>query len=255
MQRVRRFASIAVVASLAVAGLSACRSEPTVAAYVGDSGRITETRVQEIWDDARTELTEAAAQQPEAAAQQPGASAGPAAMPITRGDIVRTLVSADVLAQAAQRQNVTVPANLPLGDYATQLRLPQTAEYVRLYAESDARIRLLRDKAQNAPAPTDADLREVYDVLIKSKGIEGGTTFEQFKTNLPPENLTLVKTAAAVRNQVAEVTKAMRIRVNPRYQPLTIPVLEFQAENGELRPLVTVPLGAGADESTVLDVS
>ena len=248
MQRVRRFASIAVVASLAVAGLSACRSEPTVAAYVGDSGRITETRVQEIWDDARTELTEAAA-------QQPGASAGPAAMPITRGDIVRTLVSADVLAQAAQRQNVTVPANLPLGDYATQLRLPQTAEYVRLYAESDARIRLLRDKAQNAPAPTDADLREVYDVLIKSKGIEGGTTFEQFKTNLPPENLTLVKTAAAVRNQVAEVTKAMRIRVNPRYQPLTIPVLEFQAENGELRPLVTVPLGANADDSPVLDVS
>ena len=255
MQRVRRFASIAVVASLAVAGLSACRSEPTVAAYVGDSGRITETRVQEIWDDARAELTEAAAQQPEAAAQQPGASAGPPAMPITRGDIVRTLVSADVLAQAAQRQNVTVPANLPLGDYATQLRLPQTAEYVRLHAESDARIRLLREKAQNAPAPTDADLREVYDVLIKSKGIEGGTTFEQFKTNLPPENLTLVKTAAAVRNQVAEVASTMRIRVNPRYQPLTIPVLEFQAENGELRPLVTVPLGANADDSPVLDVS
>ena len=142
MQRARRFASIAVVASLAVAGLSACRSEPSVAAYVGDSGRITEARVQEVWDDARKALTEATAAQP--AADAAGPAAGPAAMPISRADIAPTLVSADVLAQTAQRQNVTLPGTLPLGDYATQLRLPQSAEYVRLYAESDARIRLLR---------------------------------------------------------------------------------------------------------------
>ena len=248
MQRARRLASIAVVASLAVAGLSACRSEPSVAAYVGDSGRITEARVQEVWDDARQALTEASA-------AQPAASAGPAAMPITRADIVRTLVSADVLAQTAQRQNVTLPGTLPLGDYATQLRLPESAEYVRLYAESDARIRLLREKAQqNAPNPSDDDLRAVYDVLIENKEIDASATFEQFKANLPAENLTLVKTAAAVRSEVAEVADTKSIAVNPRYQPTTIPVLEFQTQNGELRPLVTVPLGNNSGSAPVIDL-
>ena len=253
MQRARRFASIAVVASLAVAGLSACRSEPSVAAYVGDSGRITEARVQEVWDDARKALTEATAAQP--AADAAGPAAGPAAMPISRADIVRILVSADVLAQTAQRQNVTLPGTLPLGDYATQLRLPQSAEYVRLYAESDARIRLLREKAQqNAPNPSDDDLRAIYNVLIENKEIDASATFEQFKANLPAENLTLVKTAAAVRNEVAEVANTMSIKVNPRYQPLTIPVLEFQTQNGELRPLVTVPLGKDTGSAPVVDL-
>ena len=82
MQRARRLASMVVVASLTVAGLSACRTEPSVAAYVGDSGRVTEKRVQQVWDDAQTALTDAGA---------------PGGVPISRGDIVKTLVSADVI--------------------------------------------------------------------------------------------------------------------------------------------------------------
>ena len=57
-----------------------------------------------------------------------------------------------------------------------------------------------------------------------------------------------------MRSEVAEVADTMSIKVNPRYQPLTIPVLEFQTQNGELRPLVTVPLGNNSGSAPVIDL-
>lgn len=247
MQRARRLVSVAVVASLAVAGLSACRSEPSVAAYVG-GGKVTESRVQEVWDEAREALTDAG---PQAGAE----SASPAALPITRSDVVRALVSVDVLTEVAKKENVTLPADPALADYASALRLPESTEYVRLYARSDSLIKALRQNAQNAPAPTDADLREVFDVLVANEQIAPGSTFAEFKTALPAQNMQLVQSAAAVRNEINEVTGPLRIRVNPRYQPLGIPVLEFQTQAGELRPLVVAPLGAEGADSPVTDVA
>jgi hypothetical protein len=91
-------------------------------------------------------------------------------------------------------------------------------------------------------------------VLVSSGEVPAGTTFDQFKQQLPAENLALVKTAAAVRTEVAELTDTLDITVNPRYQPLGIPVLEFQTQNGELKPLVVVPLGEDGD-SPVTNVS
>jgi hypothetical protein len=247
MQRARRLASVAVVASLAVAGLSACRSEPSVAAYVG-GGKVTESRVQEVWDEARKALNDAG---PQAGAE----SASPAALAITRSDVVRALVSVDVLTEVAKKENVTLPADLALADYASALRLPESAEYVRLYARSDSLIKALRQNAQNAPAPTDADLREVFDVLVANEQIAPGSTFAEFKAALPAQNMQLVQSAAAVRKEINEVTGPLRIRVNPRYQPLGIPVLEFQTQAGELRPLVVAPLGAEGADSPVTDVA
>ena len=247
MQRARRLASVAVVASLAVAGLSACRSEPSVAAYVGDA-KITETRVQDIWDEAREAFADAPAP-----AADPAAQAAPATLSISRTDVVRTLLSVNVLAEVAKRESLTLPADLSVPDYAAALRVPENTEYVRLFAEADTYVKLLRQKAQNAPAASDADLREVYDVLAAEKQVPEGTTFENFKTALPEQNKVLVQSAAAVRNEIKEVTGSMGIRINPRYQPLAIPVLEFQTQSGALRPLVVAPLGASST-SPVLDL-
>lgn len=246
MQRVRRLASVAVVASVAVAGLSACRSEPSVAAYVG-GGKVTESRVQQVWDEAREAVTAAAAAGPQ--------SAEPVAMPITRSDVVRTLISVDVLTEVARRENVTAPADVSLADYASAVRVPESAEYVRLYARSDSLLKALRQNAQDAPAPTDADLRAVFDVLVAERQIPPGSTFAEFKTALPAQNMQLVQSAAAVRNEINEVTGPLRIRVNPRYQPLSISVLEFQTQTGGLRPLVVAPLGAEGADSPVTDVA
>ncbi|WP_433300871.1 hypothetical protein ACQP2F_04480 [Actinoplanes sp. CA-030573] len=233
MQRARRFASVAAVATLAVTGLSACRSEPSVAAYVGDS-KISESRVDGVYDEVRaaTQAAPAAAGDTAAAAPQ-----------ITRADVVRTIVSADVLAKVAQQHSVSLPADLQLDDYASTLHVPATTEYLKLYAEADQYVRLLRQGVKNAPEPTDADLREIYDVLVKSGQVPEGGTFEQFKQSLPAENKQLVQTATAVRSEINEVTGPLKVKVNPRYQPATIPVLQFQTQNGEVRPLVSAPLG------------
>jgi hypothetical protein len=252
MQRARRLASVAVVASLAVAGLSACRSEPSVAAYVGDA-KITESRVQGIWDEAREAFAAAPAPSADPAAD-PAQAAAPASLAITRADVVRTLLSVNVLTEVAKRESLTLPADLSVPDYAAALRVPENTEYVRLFAEADTYIKLLRQKAQNAPAATDADLREVFDVLSTEGQVPPGTSFEAFKTALPEQNKVLVQSAAAVRNEINEVTGGMGIRINPRYQPLGIPVLEFQLENGNLRPLVVAKLGA-TSSSPVTDLS
>ena len=248
MQRARRPIAVAVVASLAVAGLSACRSEPSVAAYVG-GGKVTESRVQQVWDEAR------AAAAADLAARPATGSAEPAALPITRSDVVRALISVDVLTEVVKRENVPAPAAPPLAEYASALRLPERTEYVRLYARSDSLIKALRQAAQNAPAPTDADLRGVFDVLVANEQIPPGSTFAEFKKALPAQNMQLVQSAAAVRKEIDEVTGPLRIKVNPRYQPLGIPVLEIQTQKGELRPLVVAALGAEGADSPVTDVA
>jgi hypothetical protein len=232
MLSARRLAASAVVASLAVAGLSACRSEPSVAAYLGDD-RIAESRVQDVWDEANDAV---------AAAGRPGEAAPE---PITRADVVRALVGVGVLAEVAKKHNVTLPADLKLADFATALHVPATTEYIKLYAENQAYLQLLQQEATSAPEPTDADYRGVYDVLVANQGIEPGTTFEQFKGGLSDTNKQLVQRATAVRKEIAEAVGPMDITVNPRYQPLEIPVLQFQTQNGNVRSLVAAPVDEG----------
>jgi hypothetical protein len=229
MQRARRLASVAVVASLAVAGLSACRSEPTVAAYIGDT-KITEDRVDAVFDEARAAAVPA----------REGEAPAPA---VTRGDVVNALVSADVLGKVVKARNLTPPADLNFEQAASDLRLPATAEYVRLYATAKTYVSLLRQDAPATGEPTEADMHQVFDVLV-ANGEADASQFEQFKAQLPAQNKQLVTSAAAVRNEINEVTGPMKIRVNPRYQPASISVLEFQTQNGAVRPLVTAPLGA-----------
>ncbi|WP_203782252.1 hypothetical protein [Paractinoplanes rishiriensis] len=242
MLRARRLASVAVVASLAVAGLSACRSEPSVVAYLGDT-KVTDARVQEVYDEVQEKFV-----------APPGAPAGqPVRVPISRTDVAAALVSSQVLAQVAKERSVSLPADLQLAEYAGSLSLPENTEYVRLFAETDGYVRVLREKLQNAPEPSDEDLREVFDVLVATEQVNAAGTFEEFKSSLPPQNKQLVQTAAAVRNEIVKAADAMDIRINPRYQPLGIPVLQFQTQNGEVRPLLTAKLGSD-EAAPVVDI-
>src|SRR5690349_10209192 len=152
MQRARRLASVAVVASLAVAGLSGCRSEPTVAAYVGDT-KITEDRVNSVYDEAQAAAVPA--QQGEEPAPQ-----------LTRAQVVRTLVSGEVLGAVAKARNLKLPADIGVDQAASDLRIAPSAEYVRLYATAKAYVTLLRQDAPTTGEPADADLHQVFDVLV-----------------------------------------------------------------------------------------
>jgi hypothetical protein len=245
MQRARRLASVAAVASLAVAGLSACRAEPSVAAYVGGA-KLTEDRIEAVWDEAHDKLTAAVAAQPQQAGK-------PVTMPVSRSDVARTVLSAQVLAAVAKQQSLTLPANMPLSEVAASLHLPENTEYVRLVAQIDAYVRVLREGVKNPPPVTDADLREVYDVLVSSGEINAAGSFDEFKSSLPEQNRQLVQGAAAVKKQIGAAVGKMDIKVNPKYQPVGIPVLQFQTSKGEVRPLISARVGAD-DQAPVVDL-
>jgi hypothetical protein len=224
MQRARRLASVAVVASLTVAGLSACRSDPSVAAYVGDK-QITESQVQAVIDQAAAEAK------------------GTAVTPLGRADVVKALLSVDVLAQVAARHSVSLPSDLQLSQFATMLKLPEKADYVRLYATTQGYVAALRNAIKDGPDPTDAELQQVYDTLAAHGEIQPGQTAAQFKAGLTDAQKQLLQVATSVRHEITEVTDPMKIKVNPRYQPAAISVLDLQTQTGESYPLVTAPLG------------
>jgi hypothetical protein len=230
MQRARRLASVAVVASLTVAGLSACRSDPSVAAYLGDQ-QITESQVQAVIDQAAR-----------------ATAAGTPVTPLGRADVVKTLLSVDVLTQVAQRNNVTLPADLQLSEFATMLKQPEKADYVRLYATVQGYVAGLRNALKSGPEPTDAELKQVYETLAAHGEIQPGQSEAQFKSALTDSQKQLLQVATGVQHEITDVSGAMRIRVNPRYQPAIISVLDLQTQSGQNYPLVTAPLGP--DETT-----
>src|SRR3954466_10173862 len=103
MRRARRLVSVAVVASLAVIGLSACRSAPAMAAYVGDV-KIADTRAQAVYDEVHNAC----------AAPGPRPAGAPAPAEVTRDDVVGVLVGAQLLPELAKQQNVSLPASVPV---------------------------------------------------------------------------------------------------------------------------------------------
>jgi hypothetical protein len=247
MQRARRLVSVAVVASLGVAGLSACEQSPKVAAYLGSLGTISESRVQEVWDSTHTTVTQAAA-----AAKQSGTVVS---MP-TRSDIVTTLIAVKVLDRVAQGRSITASPAKVLDQDAQAVHVPANSEYMQLYAHWDSLVTQLKTDATDAPDATDADLQQVFDVLLANKLVDPGTTFAAFKTQLPAQNQTLVKVSVAARNEIKEITDPLRIKVNPRYQPAELPILNFQTDaNSPLKPLISLPLGSNNATAPVSDAS
>ena len=77
MQRARRLASIAVVAVLAVTGLSACRNQPGTAAQFGGT-TITQADVDKVYTDAQDKLTKAV----DTVRKQQAATPDPSAPPV-----------------------------------------------------------------------------------------------------------------------------------------------------------------------------
>lgn len=235
MRRARRLVSVAVVASLAVIGLSACRSDPATAAYVG-SLKIADTRVQAVYDEVHKAIVDAG---PPPQGEQGFAD-------VTRADVVGVLVGAQLLPDLAKQQNVSLSADIPLENYAAALRLPPNTEYTRLYVQASEYARQLLAKVTDGPKPTEADLHKVFDALVEASGGDaGGTTFEQFKTGLTADNTKALQSAAGLRQEISDAGAKSDLRINPRYGEASLPVLQTQLQqNGPLVLLMSAPLAA-----------
>jgi hypothetical protein len=236
MQRARRLASVAVVASLAVSGLSACRSAPSVAAYVG-SAKITEDRVDRIFSDAKTKAAAPAAGQP--------------ATGLAREDIVSTLVGLDVLRAYAKEKSLTAAA-LPAADVAKSLSLKADAAYVPIFTEFEGLLQAISAKAPAAQL-TEADVRDIYQRFLAGGGLKG-QTFEQFASTLTQQDQQVLQQRISLRNELQPAAAKLDIDINPRY-PSGITLLSAGGADGKSVPLVVVQLGKTDDAVPVTDVS
>jgi hypothetical protein len=253
MQRARRLASVAVVATLAVTGLSACRSAPDVAVYFGSAAEYSTAEVERVVTDARTKLTAA---RDAALTEQAGASApaqGPIEVPFTGPDVVSALVSRDVVTRIAQQQSVALPAQLPLAEAAQSLGLPADTEYVRIYTETRLLLNQLLQKASPQPA-SDEEVRAVFKVFEATGAMQPGLTYEQFRQQVSPEAIQTLGRAVAVKQEVQKQLDTLDVRVNPRFEESEVAVYTEPGPNNEPLSLVSVPLSDTAT-SPVTDAS
>ena len=250
MQRARRLASVAVVAAVAVTGLSACRSQPDVAAYLA-AGNISEGRVQQLYTDARDQQAAAAA----AAAKSPTPAPTDPAAPskLTLDTVLDTLISHQVLMTLAQRHNVQIPSPLPLAEYAKLLDLPENSEYVKLYVEVDGLQYALNQGGQGGPL-TDSDLSDILNRAKAERLADPAETPQQFGAGLTDANKKVLGTAVALRNEVRDEVNQQHLRLNPRYQPFDIPVFTQRSEAGAAQVLVAQPVGNSKASVPVTDV-
>ncbi len=252
MQRARRLASTAVVAVLAVSGLSACRSEPGVAAYVGGT-TISEARVQQIYDDAETKLAAGLERLRAERAKNPDPTLQPipdaVQLKLKPENVLQALVGLQVLRGVAQERKVQ-PTETPAAQVAQQLGLPADVEYVTVYAEYQGYLNALLGAAKPVQL-TDPQLREVFQRL-RSAGDAGdaGLTYEQFTQEiLTPQNSQVLQQSYGLRNDLKDAAQKADIKFNPRYGAQELPLLPVPTEQGGSVSLVSLPFGAQADSS------
>ncbi|MEU4558954.1 hypothetical protein AB0F72_11235 [Actinoplanes sp. NPDC023936] len=243
MLRARRLASAVVVASLAVGGLSACRSQPAVAVYIGNSGHITEQQVQRIWDETEDVLVKAANGQP-------------VRMPIARADIVGLLLTHELYGRVAGERGVTVPGAMPYDEVAQQIGLPATAELTRVYTENVLTRQYLLENAgtRTAAQPSDADLRNVYQRFADNE--VDMPAFAEFAAGLQPAEKQELQSAFALRDEIEGVVDQLDVEISPRYENIELGLATYtDRTTGRSFALVSVPFGEPGAEPLVVDVA
>ncbi|MFY1673141.1 hypothetical protein ACN27G_24780 [Plantactinospora sp. WMMB334] len=237
MQRARRLASIAVIAVLGATALSACRSDSSVAVYLGDK-KITEDEVTEVLDDVRDRVPQGG--------DEPGATPAPGAPEVkapTRTEVVSTLTMREVCLKLAADKGFTPSEQAPIEQVAQATGLPADSRYVRLFSELDA-CRAGIPVTQPV-APTQEELMDVV-----ARGRVAGVIPPDAKDGEAGQQLDgdVLRRALAMRNALHEALEGYDVTVNPRYRPLEYPVLTFSDSS----PALVVPIGQHGPD-TVID--
>lgn len=224
MQHVRRLASIPAIAAVGLLALAGCRSEPGVAAYVGDT-KITEDRVTAIVDEAVRSRSDEAGD----------------AMPVDRGTVVSTLILNEVCAHldlAPQPDQPPVTAE----QVASGFGISADTEFARRGAEMQNCLRSL--KVGPPIAPTKEELADLMKRARAAGAIPDGMSDEDAARQY--DNRTL-RGALAQRKVLSDALTEHDVSVNPRYRPLEFPLLFFQTG----KPAVVVMLGEPGSDAIV----
>jgi hypothetical protein len=218
----RRLAALLVCGLLGLSALAGCRSDPAVAAYVGDT-EITQERVDEVVDALRatfTEQIEANIERLEGTAQEDtiadfrrqSTEDLNAELLRTRDQVVIFLILIEAVNQYAAAEDLTVPE--PALDEAARALapLPEDHPYVQVVADYLAVSRAM-EAAATPVEPSETDQREAYRNLRVS-GEPVDVPFEQVQPVLNVESLGL---AVSVRDLLVSVVERADVRVQPGY--------------------------------------
>ena len=225
MQRART-ATLATLGVSVILALTGCRSSPSAAAYVGPT-QYSVSSVRQVADEVR----------------------GNQAVDLTtQQDVAKMYVLRDVAKRIADAKGWK-PQHLDRAAIAQQLRLKSDSKYVALRADVEEYLGALVQNADPV-APTDADLRDVYDRAKAAGLVQQGQTFEAIKSQIDSPQL---RSALGARKLLTDAVKKYHVTVNPRYAPAEWPLLRFTGD----KPAVVVPLDphAGSADAVVVPAS
>jgi hypothetical protein len=245
----RRFAAAAVLSVLVVTAVAGCRSDPTIAAYVGDQTYDT-ARVEQLYDEARRSQADPSASPSPQAEPTPTPAAQPATALVSRQQIVAALVGRDVAAAVAAEKGVAKIAVDP-ANVARVLGIPPKAEYATVYADFLGYVEALV-RASNATTPSDADVQDVMDRLVAAE-LAQPLSLEEARNSFGPANLSVIARAAEVRDQLEAQAAKSNVVINPRYAPADLGLIEVPDQQGRPYPLILVRLDADSPTPAVVD--
>ncbi|MFE9203705.1 hypothetical protein [Micromonospora sp. NPDC007230] len=238
--RARRLVAAASVA-VGLVALAGCRSEPGVAAYVGDH-RITEDAVTRLLDELRAEAPTPSAEPSAGPEQAPPAEVR---MP-SRTQVVSNLVLLDVCQRLADDKGYQPPQQrVTASQIAPQLGVPADTAYAERVADLTNCMNSL--PTPEPVAPNEQDLAEVVAAGKAAGVIPAEVTVQQAAAQLDGDQL---RGALGSKKVLADAITGYEVSVSPRYRPLEIPLLSFAAGQAA----VSVPLGEPGSDS-VTDVS
>jgi hypothetical protein len=210
--------SLALVVALGLA-LTGCRSQPQVAAYVGDK--------QYTNDDV----------------DRYGVKTGE-----LRQLVLSSLVVRDVGTPLVKEMKAKTP-NPDVEGAAKAFNLPSDSPAAKLIADASAVVQALSATVPPVP-PTEEFQREVFAGLtFQGQLVSKYTKFEQIRQLLSQEQ---IGSGFAVRSVLDQAVTKAHVTVNPRYVPLRYPMVVTVADpqGNEATSLVFIPLGAGSVAST-----
>ncbi|MDG6105409.1 hypothetical protein Daura_47515 [Dactylosporangium aurantiacum] len=207
-----RVGVLALVAALACASLAGCRSDPTVAAYLGD-GTVTIDEVGTV------------------AADLP---AGPAQRGQVAGYVLGSMIIRDVGRRLVARRALTLSQATAADTVAQYYDLPADAPVVSLV--TDTQNVLITLAGAVTPVEPDRDQqRAAFEALYFATGrpVSERYQFEQLQYLL---NRDSIGRMIALRRVLDEAVAASGITVNPRYAGLTygLPVEVRLGQGGAL---------------------
>jgi hypothetical protein len=225
----RRLSVVLAAGALAVLALAGCRVEPGNAAFVGDT-TVSRADLDRIADQYKKD----------------GGKLEPADESRLRAEIAKDEVFVAVASRYADEQHYAKPQT-DEASLAQQSGLPESDPFLRIFAQADAYRKLLLSKA--APtAPSDADLHEIYQGLVK-QGLNA--PYDRLAPEI--QQLAGIGQAITVRDELTKAMARYGVRLNPRYDG-RYPLLAVNGQNGSV-DIVVLSLSAGPAKPAVRDVS